>query len=718
MDRPRILIVDDEPDARDMLAAMLFHEGYEVTFAANGLEALAAIKKTAPDAILLDVMIPGMDGFEVCRRLRDDPHRSEVPIILVTALGDRDSRLRGIKAGADDLVTKPVDHVELRARVRTITRLKRYQRLLWERTRRLEAEEEILKRDRELALLNQVIVATGSTFDAGKILDTACEALADALEVPHAAASLAAWEEEQTWARKRDRNRWAHPASATGLNTLVSLIVARLGPMAQAPVAVMDVGLDSRLAPLRNKIHDHGIVSLLMVPITVRDKLAGHIVLGTAERRDFDEHDCTLAQSVASAVGQALDTSRLYYELQRRAEDLEGTVAERALELEVERDRTQAILEAVGEAVVVTDVDGLIQYMNPAAVALTGFSSDEAKGQPWSIWKGQTLLGGYQALMEEVRCSDQNCRGEAVHRRRDGTLRDVAVTVAPLHEPDSRDLAGYVSIERDITPIKAAERTKDEFVSNVSHELRTPLSVITLIGGNLDRLYHRLEDDQRRQMIRDIREHTSVLNDLIQDILETSRIDSQRISLERQVLNLVDLAASETKKQLPLARQKGQSLRLVGARVLSVWGNEGQLRQAIRNVLNNAIKYTPPGGQIVCEGLMIEENTSSSSGEWEEIRASRNCSTHAPSQDQWIALRVIDTGTGISEEDMPYVFNRFYRADSQKEIPGTGLGLSIARELVELHGGFLTATSTPGEGSTFSIILPVQKEKDREHEGN
>lgn len=441
MDRPRILIVDDEPDARDMLAAMLFHEGYEMTFAANGPEALAAIKEIAPDAVLLDVMMPGMDGFEVCQRLRDDPLRAEVPIILVTALDDRDSRLRGIEAGADDFVTKPVDRVELRTRVRTITRLNRYRRLLWERTRRLEAEEEILKRNRELTLLNQVIVAAGSTFDADRILDTACEALADALEVPHAAASLAAWEAEQTWDIERDRNRWAHSGSATGPQALLPSIVTRLGPMGQVPVAVMDVELEPRLAPLRNEIHTHGIVSLLIVPIMVRDNLAGGIVLGTAEQREFSEHDRTLAQSVASAVGQALDTSRLYYELQRRAEDLEGTVAQRTLELEVERDRTQAILEAVGEAVVVTDVAGFIQYMNPAAVALTGFTSDEAKGQPWSIWQGQTLLEGYQALMEEVKCSDRNCRGQAVHKRRDGTLHDVAVTVAPLHEPDSGDLA-------------------------------------------------------------------------------------------------------------------------------------------------------------------------------------------------------------------------------------------------------------------------------------
>jgi DNA-binding response OmpR family regulator len=123
-----ILIVDDEPAGRDTLEALLMAQGYNLAFASNGPEALAKAAELTPDLILLDVMMPGMDGFEVCRRLRTDPLLTEVPVIMVTALDDRDSRLRGIEAGADDFVTKPFDRAELRARVRTITRLNRYRR--------------------------------------------------------------------------------------------------------------------------------------------------------------------------------------------------------------------------------------------------------------------------------------------------------------------------------------------------------------------------------------------------------------------------------------------------------------------------------------------------------------------------------------------------------------------------------------------------------------
>ena len=130
-----VLIVDDEPVGRETLEALLLAEGYQLAFAANGPEALAQAAALSPDVILLDVMMPGMDGFEVCRRLRASPAVAEVPVIFVTALDDRDARLRGIEAGADDFVTKPYDRAELRLRVRTIIRLNRYRRLHAERLR-------------------------------------------------------------------------------------------------------------------------------------------------------------------------------------------------------------------------------------------------------------------------------------------------------------------------------------------------------------------------------------------------------------------------------------------------------------------------------------------------------------------------------------------------------------------------------------------------------
>jgi len=130
-----VLVVDDEPVARDALEALLASAGYRSISASNGPDGLARAVEHSPDAILLDVMMPGMDGFEVCRRVRADARLAEVPIIMVTALDDRDSRLEGLHAGADDFIAKPFDSSELEARLQTITRLNRYRRLMAERAR-------------------------------------------------------------------------------------------------------------------------------------------------------------------------------------------------------------------------------------------------------------------------------------------------------------------------------------------------------------------------------------------------------------------------------------------------------------------------------------------------------------------------------------------------------------------------------------------------------
>ena len=144
-----VLIVDDESIVRETLKRLLEGEGYDLAFARNGVEALTRAAELTPDLILLDVVMPGMTGFEVCQHLRRDRLLAEVPIVIVTALRDRHSRLQGIEAGADDFIAKPFDEIELRAKVRTIVRLSRYRRLLLEQTRRQQAEESLRESERK-----------------------------------------------------------------------------------------------------------------------------------------------------------------------------------------------------------------------------------------------------------------------------------------------------------------------------------------------------------------------------------------------------------------------------------------------------------------------------------------------------------------------------------------------------------------------------------------
>lgn len=168
---PIILIVDDEPAGRAALESVLLTQDYTLVFASNGFEALRKAQEVLPDVILLDVMMPDLNGYEVCRHLRSDPLVAEVPIVLVTALDDRDSRLRGLEAGADDFVNKPIDRGELRARVRAIVRLNRYRRLQDERAKLERQLEETTRRTEELEFLATISVDMRAIHQRPDLMD-------------------------------------------------------------------------------------------------------------------------------------------------------------------------------------------------------------------------------------------------------------------------------------------------------------------------------------------------------------------------------------------------------------------------------------------------------------------------------------------------------------------------------------------------------------------
>jgi PAS domain S-box-containing protein len=727
-----ILIVDDEPIGRRILEVLLADQGYQLVTACSGLEALERAATLAPDLVLLDIMMPNMDGFEVCQRLRADPLLADVPVVMVTALDDRESRLRGIEVGADDFITKPIDRVEVRKRVQTIMRLDRYRRLLNEREQRQQAEEEIRRRNRELTLLNHVITAAASTLDVYAILQIACETLAQAFELPRAVALLLDSDQQQAtivadyapacppaepWivAGEPGTELVRKPAFSIGEMPALDALVAR-----KLPIAIADSAADSCLSTLHDVLQTRAGGGVLLVPILIRESVHGCLVLSSSQPHAFSDDERALAQSVATAVAQAMETAQLYQQLQQHADNLEATVARRTHELERERDRTQAILEALGEAVVVTDSAGVVQYINPAAETLTGFCSEQVVGQPWHSMQPDTNAADLSARILGSVQRGNPWRGEIAQQHRDGTIYDTAMTVAPIFDPYEPDtLLGIVSVQRDITPVKKAERLKDEFVSNVSHELRTPLSIITLLSGNLDTLFDRLDPARRRKMIRNIREHAQILNDLISSVLEISRIDGRRISTVYEHINLAEIVRDEAERQLVLAHGKGQTLTVRGVGRLMAWANEGQMRQIVRNLLNNAIKYTEAEGEIYCDCQEIR----ASSDERRTPEADRQRwallggdpaqmwpgYTDLPAG-HWAGLRVVDTGIGISLDDLPHIFERFYRVETQGTIPGTGLGLSITQELVDLHGGQLTIASCPGIGTIVAIYLPLIEE--------
>jgi response regulator RpfG family c-di-GMP phosphodiesterase len=182
-----ILIVDDNPTGRIALEALLLREGYHLEAAESGPEALEKVVQLQPDLMLLDVMMPDMDGFEVCQHVRANPDLAELPILMVTALNDDESRMQGIEAGADDFISKPYSAAELRARVRTITRLNRYRRLAHEREQRQQAEEQTRAQLQRLSALHHIDMQITASLDLDTMLHSLVEQLHSKLQLDAAA---------------------------------------------------------------------------------------------------------------------------------------------------------------------------------------------------------------------------------------------------------------------------------------------------------------------------------------------------------------------------------------------------------------------------------------------------------------------------------------------------------------------------------------------------
>jgi DNA-binding response OmpR family regulator len=314
---PVILIVDDDPISCETLEALLLGEGYHISYVYNGEEAIVQALRLEPDLILLDVMMPDMDGFEICRKLRVDPFVGEVPIIMITALDDRESLLRAIEAGADDFVTKPFDRFILKARVKSIIRLNRYRRLLLERTFRHEAEEEIHRRNSELALLNRVIRAAAEISNTAEMLQLACEALTEALELPQASSILLDLDRDELGDPvvteytavpfQFDPDRAQAPDQE--IPVMGHLSVEDLQAI-NVPVAVVEGQMERSLAPIHDLMRDYGLEALLIVPILIQGRVRGIIELKTSAHRQFQDHELSLAQCIATTVGQALEAKK------------------------------------------------------------------------------------------------------------------------------------------------------------------------------------------------------------------------------------------------------------------------------------------------------------------------------------------------------------------------------------------------------------------------
>ncbi|HXZ43254.1 MAG TPA: response regulator, partial [archaeon] len=238
-------------------------------------------------------------------------------------------------------------------------------------------------------------------------------------------------------------------------------------------------------------------------------------------------------------------------------------------------------------------------------------------------------------------------------------------------------------LEQQNRSIQEANRLKSEFVSMVSHELRTP---ITSIQGYLALVLQGESGEltaEQREFLTVVQNNTERLLALINDLLDLARMEAGRIELHRTALDLARLIQDAARALHPLIEAKEQRLTLdLPPGLPPVWADATRAAQVLTNLISNAHKYTPAGGSIRVAARVADSS---------------------------VRVEVRDTGIGLSEEEQAQCFTKFFRAKDRRaqEAGGTGLGLAITRSLVELHGGEITVSSAPGQGSTFAVKLPV-----------
>ena len=352
--------------------------------------------------------------------------------------------------------------------------------------------------------------------------------------------------------------------------------------------------------------------------------------------------------------------------------------------LEQESKRLHSILSYMTDGVLATNRRGKITMINDMAKKQLGVQKEEILNK--SILELLKIEDEYElrdliTQVPELMIDSQDANGEYLSLR---------VRFA-LVRRESGFISGLVAVLHDTTEQEKEERERRLFVSNVSHELRTPLTSVKSYLEALDE--GALSEPVAPDFIKVSLDETNRMMRMVTDLLHLSRIDNATSHLDVELINFTafitfilnrfdQIRGQDEEKKYELVRDYP---------ITSVWIeiDTDKMTQVIDNILNNAIKYSPDGGKITV--------------------------TMKTTDDQMI-LSISDQGLGIPKQDLPRIFDRFYRVDRARSRAqgGTGLGLSIAKEIIKQHKGFIWAKSEYGKGSTFTIVLPYDKDAVKE----
>jgi len=336
---------------------------------------------------------------------------------------------------------------------------------------------------------------------------------------------------------------------------------------------------------------------------------------------------------------------------------------------------TEALLGGMEEGVLILDLNGRVKQINGAMEAILAHAFPSDAGRHYlEVFRDPEL----NDLIQSTLADKKGHRGSLSPLGQPGRTFQVQSSLVQYPENGGE---GVIVVFHDITDLKKLERVRQDFVANVSHELRTPL---TAIKGYVEALRDGALQDpaQAEQFLGVIQRHSERMDKIVSDLLLLSEMESADRVLQSETVRLPEIIRTAVETLRPMAEAKQQNLRVEPLEGIPALRADSQkIHQVMVNLLNNAISYTPEGGSITVEAGPAAEG---------------------------VEVSVIDDGIGIPPDDLPRIFERFYRVDKgrSRELGGTGLGLSIVKHIVEAHGGLVRVESKPGKGSRFTFYLP------------
>ncbi len=359
----------------------------------------------------------------------------------------------------------------------------------------------------------------------------------------------------------------------------------------------------------------------------------------------------------------------------RQIEEQIASLRQQITGLQAENQRFNSLLEIMGDGVLITDEAGLVRWLNPAAARLLAVDAVESDGRPFAA------VVRHHRIIELM----DACRAQQTEQRAAieiGQEQFLQVTITPFQEGD---LQSTLTILQDLTQVRHLQTVRRDFISNLSHELRTPLASLravieTLQGGALD------DPPAAHRFLNRAAGEIDVLTQMVEELLELSRIESGQAPFRMAATTVPDLLLAPLDRLLPQAQRKGVALTLaIKPGLPLVLADQNRVQRVVTNLVHNAIKFTPEDGRIKVSAYVKKKR---------------------PYE---VVIAVKDTGCGIPPQDLPRIFERFYKSDRARtrDGSGTGLGLAISRHIVQAHNGRIWVKSRAGKGSTFFFTLPI-----------